>query len=258
MSQYTAKIPDKKGFIEWTPEEHETWRLLYERQMRMIQNRACDEFITGVARLNLPSDHVPQLPEINAVLKSATGWAVQSVDALIPVEEFFDLLSRKHFPAATFIRKREELDYLQEPDLFHEYFGHCPLLTCQAYADFMEWYGKLALKVEGNARNLLARLFWFTIEFGLMSTGKGPRIYGGGILSSKGETVYAIESAVPERKPFVLEDVLRTPYRIDIMQPIYYCIKSFDELYHFNDVTLIKAVERAAESGDFVPAFIMC
>ena len=182
-SNYIAKTTDDSGKVLYTSEENETWNILIERQLRVIEQRACEEFLAGLQKLALPKDHVPQCAEITEKLQQTTGWSVKPVPALISLKEFFTLLANKQFPAATFIRKREELDYLKEPDIFHEFFGHCPLLTNEAYADFVEWYGKIALTTDSEKiHSLLGRIFWFTIEFGLLQSKEGLRIYGGGIL----------------------------------------------------------------------------
>lgn len=254
MSNYVSKKPNAKGHIEFTDHENETWGILYARQVDIVKKRACDEFMQGLDAIAFPKDRIPQCPDINAILKRTTGWSVQPVNALIETHYFFELLTERKFPVATFIRRREELNYLQEPDIFHEYFGHCTLLTNQAYADFLQWYGQMTLKHTSQAaRQLLGRLFWFTIEFGLIKAGNHFRIYGGGILSSPGETVYAAESQQAERRPFVVEDALRTPYRVDIMQPIYYCLDAFDDLYRLMEIDLEKALKYAVEKGDFEP-----
>ena len=229
-SKYKSKIPDEQGFIQWTAEENSIWQELFTRQLSCISDKACDEYHVGLATLNLPTEYVPQLDEVSAVLKATTGWQCYPVPALIGFGEFFKLLSEKKFPVATFIRSREEMDYLQEPDIFHEIFGHCPLLTNPSFANYTEAYGKMALNASKEQRVYLARLYWFTIEFGLLDTPKGLRIYGGGVLSSPGETDYAINNADVERKPFDVLDVLRTPYRIDIMQPIYYMLTKVADL----------------------------
>jgi phenylalanine-4-hydroxylase len=205
--------------------------------------------------LNLPKNRIPQCPEISAALKNATGWQVEPVAALIPAIQFFTLIANKKFPAATFIRRRQELDYLEEPDMFHEAFGHCPLLTNQGYADFTEMYGKLALKASDEDREMLARLYWFTIEFGLINTKRGLRAYGGGILSSNSETKYCIDSPVPIRKPYDPIDILRTPYRIDIMQPVYFVIDNFDVLFHLADMDIMGLVAKAKRLGMHRPLF---
>ncbi len=254
MSRYISKVPNTRGIIEFDAIENDTWQQLYARQREIIKNRACDEFIIGLEKIAFPSERIPQYQEINQTLQAMTGWGVQPVPALIQSDEFYNLLNNCRFPVATFIRWPEDFDYLKEPDLFHEYFGHCTLLTNQAYADFIAWYAQYALKQSfAQKRRLLLRLFWFTIEFGLFKTLAGWRIYGGGILSSPGETIYAVESTVPERRPFVLEDVLRTPYRYDIMQPIYYYLNSFDDLYQLMQLDLNAYVDEALQKGDFAP-----
>ena len=252
---YTAKPVDANGIAAYTDEDNSVWGTLYARQLPIVQGRGCDEYLNGLKLLNLPSDRVPQCPDVSAVLKAATGWTLEPVPALIPYDHFFHLLANRKFPAATFIRTREELDYLQEPDIFHEVFGHCPLLTNQAYADFTQTYGKLGLKANEEDRIMLARLFWFTVEFGLIQTKAGLRTYGGGILSSKSETIYCVESDIPERKPFDVIEALRTPYRIDIMQPVYFVIDSFDTLFHLAEMDLMEMIRRARELGMREPMF---
>ena len=205
MSAYVAKMPNAVGIVEYDAIEHDTWQKLYARQKDIIKNRACDEFLFGLEKIAFSERYIPQCPDINRQLGQITGWGVQPVSALIQSDQFYALLKSCRFPVATFIRRPEDFDYLKEPDLFHEYFGHCPLLTHQAYADFVAWYADYALQQPSKEkRRLLLRLFWFTIEFGLFKTSTGWRIYGGGILSSPGETVYAVESVIPERRPFVL------------------------------------------------------
>lgn len=254
-TSYVAKPVDAQGNADYTSEENAIWHELYLRQYPILQNRACDEFIHGLEVLNMPKDRVPQCPEISKELKKATGWELEPVPALIPFDRFFYLLANRKFPAATFIRTRKDINYLQEPDIFHEVFGHCPLLTNQAYADFTHTYGKLGLNANHQDRVMLARLYWFTIEFGLIRTQKGMRIYGGGILSSQNETVYSVESDIPQRKTFDALDALRTPYRIDIMQPIYFVLETFDTLYHLIDMDLIGLINKARELGEYPPAF---
>jgi phenylalanine-4-hydroxylase len=190
------------------------------------------------------------------VLRETTGWVLEPVPALISFDRFFDLLASRRFPAATFIRRREDMNYLQEPDIFHEVFGHCPLLTNQAYADFTYTYGNLGLRANHADRVMLARLYWFTIEFGLIKQAAGLRAYGGGILSSMSETVYCLESKVPQRKTFDVLEALRTPYRIDIMQPIYFVIDDFDILYQLIEMDLIKLIHEARELGEFSSEFL--
>ena len=250
--QYVSKQSDANGKVPYTPQEDNTWNFLIERQNKIVENRACDEFILGLEKLDLPKDRIPQNHEVSEKLKFHTGWSVESVPAVIPAEEFFGLLANKKFPAATFIRIPEEVDYLEEPDIFHEIYGHCPLLTHPAYADFMEQYGNLALIANKKQRTRLFRLFWYTIEFGLVNTQKGLRIYGGGILSSKAETQYALDINMgPELENLDIPKILRTPFRIDMIQPNYFVLNSFDELYKILDKNIMNLVDQAIELGDF-------
>lgn len=255
QTHYISKPVDANGIAHYTEEENAVWQTLIERQLKIIENRACDEHIEGIKMLNMPIDRIPQCKDISAALYKATGWQLEPVPALIPFEQFFHLLATRRFPAATFIRTREELDYLQEPDIFHEVFGHCPLLTNAAYAEFTHTYGKLGLNASKEDRALLARLYWFTIEFGLIKKNNHLRIYGGGILSSKGETIYSLEDPKVDRRPFDPLEALRTPYRIDIMQPIYYVIDSFDTLFDLTNTDLIGLIHKARELGEYDPVY---
>ncbi len=258
QTNYVSKQPDNNGVVSYTDEENKVWHDLYDRQIDVIKGRACDEYIQGIDILQMSHDRIPQIPELNAAMNKATGWSVHPVAALIGFEEFFNLLANRHFPAATFIRTREDFDYIKEPDIFHEFFGHCPLLTEPVYADFMCEYGKIGVKANPKQRKLLARLYWFTVEFGLMHTDQGLRIYGGGILSSKNETIYALESDVPIRKPFDPMEALRTPYRIDIMQPIYFIIESYQQLYELahDETGLLGLVDEALALGEYDRSFL--
>ena len=254
-TKYVARAPDSSGIVQYTDEEHRIWATLYERQYQAIQGKACDEFFQGIDLLKMPSDRIPQLPEISKILKRETGWEVAYVPALIPFSEFFKLLANRQFPAATFIRTRDELDYLKEPDIFHEIFGHTPLLTNKYFADFTHAYGQLGLAASKEDRVFLARMYWFTVEFGLIQPpGKPLRIYGGGILSSIGETAYAFNST-PQRKRFSITDALRTPYRIDIMQPLYYYLEDLRELYELARMDLMGLVAEARQKGLHAPLF---
>jgi len=255
-TKYVARQPDSRGLVAYTDEENRIWATLYERQDKAIRGKACDEYFQGIDLLGMPKDRIPQLPEISSVLRRETGWEVAYVPALIPFSEFFKLLSERKFPAATFIRTRDELDYLQEPDIFHEIFGHTPLLTNKYFADFTHTYGQLGLAASKEDRVFLARMYWFTIEFGLIQPpGKPMRIYGGGILSSIGETEYAFNSDLPQRKRFSIVDALRTPYRIDIMQPLYYYLEDLRELYDLAQADLMSLVLEAKRQGLFAPLF---
>lgn len=254
-TKYISRQPDESGHISWPAGENETWQQLVARQMDIIQGRACDEFMHGLKLLDLPNDRVPQLSQVNEVLGDTTGWQVAQVPALINFDEFFRLLSNKQFPVATFIRSKEEFDYLQEPDIFHEIFGHCPLLTNPAFAHFTHTYGRLGYGASKEERVSLARLYWFTVEFGLLKHEDGLRIYGGGILSSPGETIAAMEDQNVKREQLNVVDVMRTPYRIDIMQPVYYVLERMDDLYDLAEMDLIGKVREARKLGLFEPLF---
>ncbi len=255
VSRYTSHQPDAQGFITYSLAEHQVWQTLYERQRRIIPGKACAEFIEGLDKLEFSSQQIPQLPDVSQRLKALTGWQVVPVAALISAREFFELLAQRSFPAATFIRCEEELDYVQEPDIFHELFGHCPLLTNQIYADFVHKYACKVLALPEEKWPLLQRLFWYTVEFGLIHTPEGIRAYGGGILSSISETPYSIESDLPLRVMFHPVVALRTPYRIDMLQPIYFVIDNYQVLYDFIDSEVEAFIQRARELGEYPPFF---
>ncbi|GAA0816747.1 phenylalanine 4-monooxygenase [Colwellia asteriadis] len=247
-TNYVSRVPDEAGNIQWSDEENSIWQELITRQLACIEGKACDEYHEGLAKLNLPLERIPQLEEVSQVIRKETGWECYPVPALIGFGEFFRLLSEKKFPVATFIRNREEMDYLQEPDIFHEIFGHCPLLTNPSFANYTEAYGKMGLNASKEQRVFLARLYWFTIEFGLLDTPKGLRIYGGGVLSSPGETDYAMTNQEVERKAFDILDVLRTPYRIDIMQPVYYMLSKVSDLDNIRKFEVDEIMELVAKA----------
>lgn len=255
VSKYVSHTPDADGYIQYSKEEHHVWSLLYSRQQDILPNRACEDFIQGLQLLNLCSKEIPQLPDISARLMKLTGWRVEPVKALISARDFFELLANRAFPAATFIRTEEELNYVQEPDIFHEIFGHCPLLTNQVYADFLCHYAKRVLTFPESQWPLLQRLFWFTVEFGLIQTPKGLRAYGGGILSSIKETPYSIESTEPMRVLFNPLVAFRTPYRIDELQKVYFVIDSYSTLYDLVHQDLETLMAKAKELGEFPPFF---
>ena len=254
-TKYISHLSDSNGYVDWSTEENQIWSDLVERQLDIIKGRTCNEFMHGLSLLNLSNKRVPQLHEVNEVLAATTGWQVEQVPSLINFDSFFKLLANKRFPVATFIRSREDFDYLQEPDVFHEIFGHCPLLTNPAFAHFTHTYGKLGLAASKEDRQYLARLYWFTVEFGILNTSEGLRIYGGGILSSPGETIYALESNLAERVALDPLEVLRTPYRIDIMQPIYFILSGFDQLFDLANMDLMALVNTAKKLGLHPPRF---
>lgn len=254
-SKYVSKQPDKNGFINYTKDENAIWQDLYNRQEKILPSLACKSFTDALEIIQLTHNEIPQLPSVNKTLEKCTGWGVEGVPALISPQKFFTLLANRKFPAATFIRTREEFDYLQEPDVFHEIFGHCPLLTNETYANFMQKYGEIASGLDDKFKWYLLRLYWFTVEFGLIQDANETKIYGAGIASSHGESPYSIESSIPERRPFDLVQVLRTPYRIDIFQTVYYVIESFEQLYELVSKDLVSAVTEAEKLGLLEPTF---
>ena len=255
VSRYVAKKPDSAGFIKYRDEENHVWQLLYQRQIDIIDGRACDEFVCGLKILELTPESIPQLPDVSHRLKKMTGWEIAPVAALISAREFFELLANRKFPAATFIRHLEELDYVKEPDIFHELFGHCPMLTNPVYADFLHQYASAVLTFPEADWPLLQRLFWFTVEFGLIKTKAGLRAYGGGILSSIRETPYSVESDEALRVIFDPVAAFRMPYRIDRLQSIYFVIDDYQVLYDFVKMNLVELMQRARKLGEYPPLF---
>jgi phenylalanine-4-hydroxylase len=220
-----------QGWESYSQTEHDVWITLYERQTAMLPGRACDAFLRGLDALDLHRSGIPDFTRINEELARLTGWSVVAVPGLVPDDVFFDHLANRRFPAGQFIRKPDELDYLQEPDIFHDVFGHVPMLTDPMFADYMQAYGQggqRALEL-GRLANL-ARLYWYTVEFGLMNTAEGLRIYGAGIVSSRTESIFALDDPSPNRIGFDLERVMRTPYRIDDFQQAYFVIDSIQTL----------------------------
>lgn len=255
VSSYIAHVPDNQGLIAYSSEEQRVWKLLFERQMKLLPGRACAAFLSGLTALQITADAIPQLPELNARLQKISGWQVAPVKALISAREFFELLAQKHFPVATFIRTIDELDYVKEPDIFHEIFGHCPMLTDPIYADFIHDYATTVLSFPERDWALLQRMFWFTVEFGLIQSQEGLRAYGGGILSSISETVYSVESDIPLRILFDPIAAFRMPYRIDQLQPVYFVINNYQSLYDFVLSDIAALLKRVRELGELPPLF---
>ena len=215
----------------YTPADHDTYRRLYERQAALVPGRACDEFIAALPLLGA-RDRIPHFEEINEQLQRATHWEIVAVPGLIPEVPFFSLLADRKFPVTDWIRSPQEFDYIVEPDVFHDLFGHVPLLFNPIFSDHMQEYGKGGLKAHRlGACELLSRLYWYTIEFGLIRQKDGLRAYGAGILSSPGELQYAVSSDHPQRLALDIERVMRTRYKIDSYQQTYFFIDSFQELF---------------------------
>ena len=251
---YTALLPDADGLYPYSAEDDATWKTLFDRQMAFLPGKVAPEYLEGVAALGLTGDKTPQVRDIDARLMVLNGAGAVGVPALIPPTQFFTLLSERKFPVATFLRRPEHLDYIEEPDLFHEVFGHCPMLTNKSFADFIEGFGQRALSLPKSCRWHMFRLFWFTVEFGLIRSDAGLRAFGAGIVSSPAEAANAL-SNVPKVVDFDLLEVLRTPYRIDIVQPIYFAIDSFDALAACLDAEFEAVIAQAQALGDHPPLY---
>jgi phenylalanine-4-hydroxylase len=213
---------------DYSAEDQAVWRLLVERQTALAEQHACPEFLEGLRTLAI-GETVPDFDAVNARLEQLTGWRVVGVPGLIPDAVFYDHLAHRRFPVTVWIRKRSEIDYLVEPDLFHDFFGHVPLLGNPVFADYMQLYGQRGVEA-GPQLDLLARLYWYTVEFGLIRTPAGLKIYGAGILSSASEVRHAIEGDV-ERLPFEAAKVMRRPYEIDKLQNTYFVLDDFRQLF---------------------------
>jgi phenylalanine-4-hydroxylase len=215
----------------YTAEDHAIWDRLYERQCGMLGPRVVPAFMRGLEALQLSERGIPDFADLSSRLQALTGWSVVAVPGLVPDEVFFEHLAHRRFVSGRFIRTAAQIDYLQEPDVFHDVFGHVPLLTDPVFADYMQAYGEGGLRAaQHGAIEKLARLYWYTVEFGLIRAAEGLRLYGAGIVSSYGESLYALDDPRPKRIGFDLQRVMRTEYKIDDFQQTYFVIESFDDL----------------------------
>ncbi|GAB4051583.1 phenylalanine 4-monooxygenase [Spirosoma litoris] len=218
----------------YTPDEQAVWRLLFERQMAQLPGKASQAYLDGISATGFRADRIPDFEQdLNPRLQALTDWRVCGVEGLIPNREFFELMANRCFPATTWLRQRDQLEYLPEPDMFHDTFGHVPMLSNQAFCDFLEALSQIALHhIESEeAIAMISRLYWYTVEFGLIRESNELRIYGGGILSSVGETTYSLFSTEPRRVPYDVQTLLKTPYIIDHFQEQYFVIESYEQLY---------------------------
>ena len=241
---------------DYRDEDHATWATLYARQRDVLKGRACDEFIAAQDAMGMTPDHIPKFAELNEVLSKATGWTLIGVEGLLPELDFFDHLANRRFPVTWWIRRPDQIDYIEEPDLFHDLFGHVPLLMIPVFADYMEAYGRGGVKahaIGADALQNLTRLYWYTVEFGLIRQKDGLRIYGSGIVSSKGESIHCLESDAPNRIGFDLERIMRTRYRIDTYQKTYFVIDSFEQLMDATRPDFTPIYEKLA-TLDSIPA----
>ena len=219
-------------YDEYSADEQAIWRTLYERQLGLLGEHAAPEFTAGLRLLGVDAHRIPVLEEASERLQRLTGFEVIGVPGLIPEADFFAHLAERRFPVTVWMRRREELDYLVEPDLFHDFFGHLPMLAHTVFANFIQAYGAIGAHAHSpSALKMLARLYWYTVEFGLVRTSRGLRAYGAGILSSSGETVYAMRGTGPQRITFDLARVLRTNYLIDSYQKTYFVLDDIEQLF---------------------------
>jgi len=243
----------------YTAAEHAVWRTLYERQAKLLPGRACDEFLAGMAALPIGAAAIPDFRRLSEVLMRRTGWQVVAVPGLVPPEVFFEHLANRRFPAGQFIRRPDQLDYIEEPDVFHDVFGHVPMLMHPVLADYLQAYGKGGLRAQRlGALDQLSRVYWFTVEFGLVAQRDGLRIYGAGIVSSFAETRFALEDRSPNRLKFYLSRVMRTRYRIDDFQESYFVLDTLDDLLHLAEIDFAPLYETAKalpeiDPGDVLP-----
>lgn len=241
--------------------DHDVWRQLYQRQRELLVGRAADEFLAAQDAMGMTPDAIPKFADMNAALGAATGWQLIGVEGLLPELDFFDHLANRRFPVTWWIRRPDQVDYIEEPDLFHDLFGHVPLLMNPLFADYMQAYGRGGVKAHGigpEALQQLTRLYWYTVEFGLIRQHDGLRIYGSGIVSSKGESIHALESDAPNRIAFDLERIMRTRYRIDTFQKTYFVIDSFEQLIEatapdFTPIYARVAAQDTVAAGDVLP-----
>ncbi|SHN18485.1 Phenylalanine 4-hydroxylase [Duganella sacchari] len=242
----------------YTPEQHQVWATLFERQTKLLEGRACDEFLAGMRALPIAPDKIPDFRQLSAVLKQHTGWEVVAVPGLVPDEVFFEHLANRRFPAGQFIREASQLDYLQEPDVFHDVFGHVPLLMNPIIADYIQAYGVGGLRAkEKGVLDLLARVYWYTVEFGLVEQKDGLRLYGAGIVSSYTESIFALDDPSPNRVRFDLPRVMQTDYRIDDFQETYFVIRHLDELLQLAHTDFAPLYEQVAQRPVLQPGTIL-
>ncbi len=239
MKTYPLNPNLKQNHNNYTIDDKTVWKTLFERQMELLQHLAANEFIEAVSEIGFTASEIPNFDKVNRLLHSKTGWKIEVVDGIINERDFFQLLAEKKFPATTWLRKLNELDYLPEPDMFHDVFGHLPLLINKDICDFYEAFGKIGILHHENPEVItkLGRLYWFTVEFGLIQKEKLLQIYGAGILSSYGESKYALGNE-PRKLPFDVERIMNTDFDNSVIQNTYYVINSFDDL--FNSLQLVE------------------
>jgi phenylalanine-4-hydroxylase len=247
-----------QGWDKYSAEEHGVWKTLYERQMKLLPGRACDEFVAGMRALPLEAGQIPDFRRLSDVLMKHTGWQIVAVPGLVPDDVFFEHLANRRFPSGQFIRRADQLDYLQEPDVFHDVFGHVPMLMNPAIADYIQAYGQGGLRAKqlGMLDNL-ARVYWYTVEFGLLEQKDGLRLYGAGIASSYTESIFAVNDPSPNRIRFDLERVMRTRYRIDDFQETYFVVRNLEELLELARIDFAPSYERIKGLEEIEPGQLL-
>lgn len=247
-----------QGWEAYTAKEHEVWKVLFERQTSLLPGRACDEFVAGMQALPIGAEQIPDFRQLSEVLMKHTGWQVVAVPGLVPDDVFFEHLANRRFPAGQFIRKREQLDYLQEPDVFHDVFGHVPMLMNPVIADYIQAYGEGGLKAKKlGVLDQLARVYWYTVEFGLVQQRDGLRIYGAGIASSYTESIFALDDPSPNRIGFELDRVMRTKYRIDDFQESYFVIQDLGQLLELAQIDFAPHYKAISDQAELEPGTIL-
>ena len=247
-----------QGWERYSAQDHAVWRTLFERQSRLLPGRACDAFLEGMRRLPIGADAIPDFRALSEVLMAQTGWKVVAVPGLVPDAVFFDHLAHRRFPAGNFIRAAHQLDYLEEPDVFHDVFGHVPMLMNPVIADFVQAYGVGGLRAQQlGVLQQLARVYWYTVEFGLVQQADGLRIYGSGIASSMTETVFALDDPSAHHIGFDLERVMRTLYRIDDFQESYFVLDKLDDLLALATIDFAPVYQRVARQGELQPGELL-
>jgi len=243
-----------QDWARYSAQDHAVWRTLFERQTRLLPGRACDAFLEGMRRLPIGADAIPDFRALSEVLMAQTGWQLVAVPGLVPDDVFFDHLAHRRFPVGNFIRAPHQLDYLEEPDVFHDVFGHVPMLMNPVLADFVQAYGIGGLRAQQlGVLHHLARVYWYTVEFGLVRQAEGLRIYGSGIASSMTESVFALDDPSPNHISFDLERVMRTRYRIDDFQESYFVLDKLDDLLALARIDFAPVYERVARLADMQP-----
>jgi phenylalanine-4-hydroxylase len=258
IEQETAAMKDNyicdQHWENYAEQDHAVWRELYKRQSKLLVNRACREYLDSLSVLGVTADGIPDFHRMSDILNKTTGWSIITVKGLITSEAFHSHLAARQFPVTYWIRKPEQIDYIAEPDIFHDLFGHIPMLMNPIFADYMQEFGKGGVKATNlNAIRHLERLYWYTVEFGLINTKEGVRIYGSGIVSSKTESVYCLDDARPHRIGFNLKRIMRTDYRYDKLQECYFVIDSFEQLFDATRPDFAPIYKEVSQQGDIEP-----